>query len=114
MESSASRQYEAPGLSWRDLFIVVGLSIICALVFNGSNQKGISLLTKYYLDEAISFVGPMKAFEKQKRHEVIFVDARPTGFYQQQHIAEAVSLSVVIFDFMYDMSLSQEQRQFIL
>lgn len=110
VENGAARHHDAPGVSWRDLLVVTGFSIICALVFNGSNPKGITLLNKYHLDEIIAFVDPIKAFEKQKEHEVIFVDARPTGFYQQQHIAEAIGLPVVSFDIIYDMLLSQEEK----
>jgi CRP-like cAMP-binding protein/rhodanese-related sulfurtransferase len=110
VENGAARQYEAPGMSWLDFLIIVGLGTICALVFNASNPKGISLFPKPYLDESVSFVDPLKAFEKQKTQEVIFVDAMPSGFYEQLHIAQAVSLPLAIFDFMYDMSLSQSEK----
>ncbi len=110
LESSATDQHENPRLSWFDFLIIVGLGTICALVFNGSNPKGISLFPKSYLDEAVSFVDPLKAFEKQKTHEVVFVDAMPSGFYEKQHIAGAISLPLAVFDFMYDMSLSQEKK----
>jgi rhodanese-related sulfurtransferase len=110
VESCAVRQSEAPRASWRDLFIVVGFSVICALIFNGSNTKGITLFAKHDLDEAVSFVEPFLAFERQKIHDVIFVDAMPTGFYTQKHISKAISLPLAIFDFMYDMFLSQVER----
>lgn len=110
VESGAARQYEAPRVSWLDFLIVVGLTIMCALVFNGSNSKGISLFPNMTLNEAVSFLDPLNAFEKQKKHEVVFVDARPSIFYEQQHIANSVSLPVSIFDFMYDMSLSHEKK----
>jgi rhodanese-related sulfurtransferase len=107
---TAARRYEARRVLLRDLLIVAGFSIICALVFNGSNPKGITFFDEHYLDGAVSFVTPLKAFEKQKKHEVIFVDAMPTGYYEQKHIGKAVSLPLEIFDIMYDMSLSREKK----
>ena len=110
LECDADRQFRAPRLKWVDYLLIVGLSVVCALVFNRSNFKGIPIVPESSLDEAVSFENPSTAFDKLKKHETLFVDARPYSFYEQEHIAGAVSLPVAIFGFMYDMSIGQTDK----
>ena len=67
MEREVGRQLLAPYLSWLDFVIIVGLSLIVALGFNSANQKGIPLFQQITLEEAVSFVSPLDAFEKHKK-----------------------------------------------
>ena len=100
----------APRMTWVDYLLIVGLSVVCALVFNKSNFKGIPIVPQSFLDEAVSFENPATAFDKHKKGETLFVDAMPYSFYEQEHIAGAVSLPLAIFGFMYDVSIGQTDK----
>ena len=100
----------ASRLTWVDYLLIVGLSVLCALAFNRSNFKGIPIVPQSFLDEAVSFENPSTALDKLSKGETLFVDARPYSFYEQEHIAGAVSLPVAIFDFMYDVSIGQTDK----
>jgi rhodanese-related sulfurtransferase len=46
-----------------------------------------------------------------QKGETLFVDAMPSNFYDKEHIPEAVNLPLAIFDIMYMMALSQEDKE---
>jgi CRP-like cAMP-binding protein/rhodanese-related sulfurtransferase len=97
-------------LRWVDLAILIGLSLLCALAFNHTNPKGIPLIPKRYALEGVSFINPSAVFEKQKKGEILIVDAMPAIFYEQEHIVDAVNFPLAIFDFMYDMKLGKTDK----
>ena len=101
---------ETPRLRWMDFVPIIGLSLICALVFNMSNPKGIAVFPKKFSDEAVSFIEPVEAYEKSNRGEALMVDAMPTNFFEEGHIRGAMNLPLAIFDFMYDMKLGQRDK----
>ena len=100
----------APRMTWVDYLLIVGLSVVCALVFNKSNFKGIPIVPQSFLDEAVSFENPATAFDKHKKGETLFVDAMPYSFFEQEHIAGAVSLPLAIFGFMFVVSIGQSVK----
>ena len=110
LECDAERIFMTPRLRWVDYLLIVGLSVVCALVFNRSNLKGIPIVPQSLMDEAVSFESPSRAFDKYKKGETLFVDAMPHSFYEREHIAGAVSLPLSIFVFMYDMSIGQTDK----
>jgi rhodanese-related sulfurtransferase len=110
LRCDANRQFAAPLLTWVDYLLIIGLSVLCALVFNGSNFKGIPIVPQSLMGEAVSFESPSMAFDKYKKGETLFVDAMPHSFYEQEHIAGAVSLPMELFVFMYDMSIGQTDK----
>jgi rhodanese-related sulfurtransferase len=110
LEYDADRQLTTPRLTWIEYLLIVGLSVVCALIFNRSNFKGIPIVPKSLIDESVSFESPSVAFDKYKKGETLFVDAMPYSFYEQEHIAGAVSLPMEIFVFMYDMSIGQTDK----
>ena len=111
MEKEVSRHFLAPYISWLDLVIIVGLSLVFALGFNAANQKGVPLFPKTTLDEAISFVSPLTAFEKHNNGQSLFVDAMPTNFYEQEHIPGAENLPLNLFDFVYELTLANVDKE---
>ena len=111
MEREVGLRLLAPYLSWLDFVIIVGLSLIVALGFNSANQKGIPLFQQITLEEAISFVSPLDAFEKHKKGQSLFVDAMPTSFYDKEHITGAENLPLTIFDFIYDLTLADADKE---
>ncbi len=97
-------------LRWVDMAILIGLSLLCALAFNHTNPKGLPLMPQRAFLEGVSFINPPAVFEKQKKAEVLIVDATPANFYEHEHIAGAVNLPLAIFDFMYDMKLGKTDK----
>jgi rhodanese-related sulfurtransferase len=110
VESYVDRKFEAPRLKWLDFVLIISLSVLCALAFNKSNPKSIPLFPKSFSDEAVSFVNSPAALKKQEERKALLVDAMPSNFYEQEHIAGAVSLPLAIFDFMYDLILGQTDK----
>ncbi len=109
-ECDADRKFTASNLTWVDYLLIVGLSVVCALVFNRYHSKGIPIVPQSFLNEAVSFENLAMALDKHEKGETLFVDAMPHSFYEQKHIAGAASLPVAIFDFMYDMSIGQTDK----
>ena len=97
-------------LRWIDLAIIVGLSLLCSLAFNHTNPKGIPPIPQRYSLAGVSFIDPSAVFEKQKKGEILIVDAMPAIFYEQEHIVDAVNLPLAIFDFMYDLKLGKTDK----
>lgn len=93
-----------------DLAVIIGLSFLCGLAFNQTNPKAIPLIPQRYSLEGVSFLNSSAVFEKQKRKEIIIIDAMPAVFYEQEHIVGALNLPLAIFDFMYDMKLGKTDK----
>jgi len=111
MEREVGRRLLAPYMSWLDFVIILGLSLIVSLGFNIANQKGLPLFQQITLEEAVSFISPLKAFEKHKKGQSLFVDAMPTSFYEKEHIPGAENLPLAIFDFIYDLTLADADKE---
>jgi CRP-like cAMP-binding protein/rhodanese-related sulfurtransferase len=111
LATEAQRQYSAPKLAWADFLLILGLSVICALIFNQTNPNGIPLLPKTLLDESITTISLSSAMAQHEKGETLFVDAMPSTFYNKEHIAAAVNIPLSIFDIMYMMALSQEDKE---
>ncbi len=96
-------QYEAPGLSWIDYVVISAVIFGIALVFNYVNPNGINIWPEFYDSDAFPKISLAKAKEKYDLKEAIFIDARPDGFFNQEHMAEAVNMPLPIFDIVYMM-----------
>jgi len=110
LERAVERKISTPRLSVLDFVFILGLSIFFALGFNHTNNKGIPLVPKIELDDAISFVNASDAYKAHQAGQAIFVDAMPSGFYEKEHIPGADNLPLSMFDFMYDMSPSHKDK----
>lgn len=110
LESAVERRIFTPRMSVIDFGIILGLSIFFALGFNQANPKKIPLFPKSDLEEAVSFVKPSKVFEAHQTGNILIIDAMPSGFYEKEHIPGAENLPLAMFDFMYDMTLSHEDK----
>lgn len=96
-------RYEAPGLSWIDYVVIIGITLGIALVYNYSNPNRINVWPEFYDSDAVPKISLVKAKEKYDSKEAIFIDARPDSFFNQEHIAEAINLPLPIFDIVYMM-----------
>jgi len=110
LEVELERQFQPPRLSWLDVFLIMGLSVLFALVFNEANPKGIRLFPEGWPDEALATVSPSEVFEAYERKTALLVDAMPSNFYERRHIPGAVNLPLALFDFMYMMALTHENK----
>lgn len=110
LEKETQRQYRAPRMSWLDFFGICVLTLLCGLFFNLSNPNGIRLIPELWSDEPIASVVPSVAKEKRESGGALFVDARPNGFYKQQHIEAAINIPLSLFDIMYVMELAEVDK----
>jgi len=110
LERAAVRQYEPPRLSWYDFVIIIGLSIMFALVFNQSNPNGIKLIPNIVSQENIEKVSLSAAFQAYEKGDTFFVDAMPDNFYNEEHIKNAISVPPSLFDIAYPYELGEEDK----
>jgi len=110
LEMEKSRWYQPAKLTILDFVLIIGISLLCALVFNSSNPNGVALFPRIVLHSDISYVDPDAAFQKHAASSAVFVDARPTNFFDQSHIAGAVNIPLSVFDIMYMMKLQADDK----
>jgi rhodanese-related sulfurtransferase len=110
LESEVIHQVKLRQISWFDFLLIGGLSIVLALGFNFSNPNRIPLVEGWGEEDTLPRVDLKKALEAYKKQEAIFIDARPTNFYSQNHIKEAKNIPLPLFDFLYLMQLSQVDK----
>ena len=110
LEKETQRQFKAPGLSGFDFLLIFGVTLLCGLIFNISNPNGISLFPHSFSEEPVSKVNPASAMEKYAEGKTLFIDARPTSFYDKKHIKGAIPMPLSVFDIAYLMNLGEEER----
>ncbi len=110
LETEARRMATPPQMSWFDFVLLIGVSILFALVFNQSNPNGIPLFQKLPSKEAIPSITLFAAAEEYKQGEAVFVDAMPANFYDKRHIKGAVNMPLALFDIVYLMNFDEESK----
>ena len=110
LETEARRMATPPQMSWFDFVLLIGVSILFALVFNQSNPNGIPLFQKLLSKEAIPSITLFAAAEEYKQGEAVFVDAMPANFYDKRHIKGAVNMPLALFDIVYLMTFDEENK----
>lgn len=110
LETEARRMATPPQMSWFDFVLLIGVSILFALVFNQSNPNGIPLFQKLPSKEAIPSITLFAAAEEYKQGEAVFVDAMPANFYDKRHIKGAVNMPLALFDIVYLMNFDEENK----
>ncbi|MGO9136459.1 MAG: cyclic nucleotide-binding domain-containing protein [Syntrophales bacterium] len=110
IEKEAQQLYRAHRVSWFDLLLVIGVSVILALVFNKSNPNGIPLFTKFPDRKAISEISAAQAMEEVKKGEAFIVDAGPEVFYEKKHIQGAINMPLSLFDIVYMMAFGGDEK----
>jgi rhodanese-related sulfurtransferase len=111
IEREAQQAYRAPRLAWFDFPLLIGVSLVLAIVFNQSNPNGIPLFPKFPDRKSIPSISPSSAMEELKRGQAIIVDAGPANFYEQRHIKGAVNIPLSLFDILYMMTLAGEDKK---
>ena len=110
LETEARRMATPPQMSWFDFVLLIGVSILFALVFNQSNPNGIPLFQKLPSKEAIPSITLPAAVEEYKQGEAVFVDAMPANFYDKRHIKGAVNMPLALFDIVYLMTFDEDDK----
>ncbi len=110
LEKETERRFLAPGFSWFDLIAILGLSLLFGIIFNMSNPNGIKLIPKSWSGETIATISTSEAMVKYTEGKTLFVDARPSFFFEQRHIKGAINLPLALFDIIYMMEFSETDR----
>jgi len=97
-------------LSWFDFVLLIGVSVILALVFNRSNPNGIPLFPDLPDRKSIPVISAAQAMEEMKDGDTFIVDARPEGFYQKNHIQGAISVPLALSDILYEVTFGGEEK----
>jgi putative oxidoreductase len=101
LEDEVVHQVKLRQISWFDYLLMVGLSIAMALVVNIYNDNGIPLIQDWGAKGKVPAISLQQAMEDYQNHKAIFVDARKSAFYSQEHIKGAMNLPLILFDLMY-------------
>ena len=86
-----------------DCLALALISLVLALVFNASSPGGISLSPEIWGQPRPDYIDVAWARLKHESRGALFLDARPTEFYNQSRIAGADNLPLNLFDFVYSM-----------
>ena len=82
LETEVVHQAKVRQISWFDYFLMIGLSIILALVFNIYNDNRIPLIQGWGEKSVIPEISLDQALEMYQKNGAIFVDARKSAFLQ--------------------------------
>jgi rhodanese-related sulfurtransferase len=101
LESEVVHQVKLRQISWFDYVLMIGLSIVLALVVNIYNDNRIPLIQDWGVKDTVPELTLQQALEAYQQNKAIFVDARKSAFYNQEHIKGATNLPLVLFDLMF-------------
>ncbi len=110
IEKEALQQRRAPRTAWFHFVLIIGVSVLLALVFNRSNPNGIPLFPKFPDKKAIPEISAVHAMEEMKKGDALIVDAGPEGFYQKKHIQGAISVPLSLFDILYEVRFGEAEK----
>ena len=111
LEKAEADLKEIPsGVSVFDFLIILGVSILVAVMFNISNPNGIPLFPAWPNSDSIPSISAHDAIEELRGGQTLMVDAMPSNFFQKQHIKGAISMPLAIFDIVYLINFSEEDK----
>lgn len=110
LETEARRLVAPPQMSWFDFVLLIGVSILFALVFNQTNPNGIPLFQNLPSKDSMTYVSLSTALEEHRKGETVFVDAMPSNFYDKEHIQGAINMPLPLFDIVYMMTFGEEDK----
>jgi rhodanese-related sulfurtransferase len=103
LEDEVVHQVKLRQLAWFDYVLMIGLSIVFALVFNLYNDNQIPLVYGWGEKGVVAEIPLSQSLEMYRKNEAVFVDARKNAFFEQRHIKDSLNLPVIFFDLMYPM-----------
>jgi putative oxidoreductase len=102
LETEVVHQVKLRQVSWFDYVLMGGLSLILALIFNIYNDNRIPLIHGWG-QPSVPEITTDQAEALARENKAIFVDARKSAFFEQEHIKGAQNLPEILFDIMYPM-----------
>ncbi len=103
LETETVHQVKLRQVSWFDFLLIIGLSLVLAVVFNLYNDNQIPLIYGWgSKGDSVAQISLNQALEYYK-NQAVFVDARKNNFFEQRHIKGAINLPVIFFDLQYPM-----------
>jgi len=111
IDEEADAVLKASRLSWYDFLLIIGVSVLLALSFNHSNPNGIPLIPAVSDKDSIPVISASAAMEQSRQGKALVVDAMPQNFYQKRHIKGAVNMPMALFDIVYLMNFSEENKE---
>jgi rhodanese-related sulfurtransferase len=109
IQAESEREYRTTRLTLFDFIFIGVVIIIFAAIFNLSNPNRINVLPDLYDPKEIPKISMEEAKKKFDKGETIFVDARPSQFYNKSHIKGAHNLPLPSFEINY-MYMSEEDK----
>jgi putative oxidoreductase len=103
LETEVVHQVKLRQISWFDYVLMLGLSLVLALVFNIYNDNRLPLIHGWGEAKGIPEITLSQAEALYKKNEAVFVDARKSAFFDQEHIKGSQNLPVILFEIMYPM-----------
>jgi CRP-like cAMP-binding protein/rhodanese-related sulfurtransferase len=110
LEVEARRMSAPPKMSWFDFVLLIGVSVLFALVFNQNNPNGIPLFQNLPPRDSIATISLSAAAEELRKGDAVFVDAMPANFYDKEHIKGSVNMPLPVFDLVYMMTFSDKDK----
>ncbi len=110
IEDEANTVFRASRVSLFDFLLVIGMSVLLAITFNMSNPYGIRLVPEPPDTESISSISAQAAMEDYRQGHALIVDAMPNNFYRERHIKGALNMPPALFDIIYLISFSEQDR----
>jgi rhodanese-related sulfurtransferase len=110
IEKEALRKRRPPRAAWFHFVLIIGVSVLLALLFNQSNLNRIPLFPMTPDRKAIPLISAARAMEEIKTGEALIVDAGPEGFYQKKHIRGAINVPLSFFDVLYEVTFGGEEK----
>jgi rhodanese-related sulfurtransferase len=108
IKKEADTVIKSSRVSWSDFVLIIGISVLLAITFNISNLHRIPFVP--VRPEPAPSISAVAAMEDYRQGQTLFVDAMPANFYQQRHIKGAINMTMALFDFVYLMSFSEEDK----
>ncbi|MGA9754385.1 MAG: MauE/DoxX family redox-associated membrane protein [Desulfobaccales bacterium] len=103
LETEVVHQVKLRQVSWFDYVLMLGLSLVLSLVVNIYNDNRIPLIHGWGEKNDIPEITLSQAQDLYKKNAAIFIDARKSAFYNQEHIQGAQNLPEILFDIMFPM-----------
>jgi CRP-like cAMP-binding protein len=110
IEKEAFQKRRTPRAAWFHFVLIIGVSVLLALLFNQSNPNKIPLFPKSADRKAIPLISAAQAMEEMKKGDTFIVDAGSEGSYQRKHIEGAISVPFSVFDILYEVTFGAEEK----
>ena len=88
---------QARRATWLDFLLVIGVSVILAIMFNKANPNGIPLFPESPDRKAIPEISAAQAMEETKKGETLIVDAGPAKASTNKSISGEQSVCLFLF-----------------